>query len=269
MTEHPAAPTLPPHPQSNPRERILSRHLREKASIWDIPPSGGADDFRCVRDGESWPCDAVRLARSDLDEARAAARKEVRPAIGSVREAYERGYAEGWRAAADDDEENSMGEMSHDDINALAYRAGRTVGRALVDGRKEQLEALEQAHSLASQERPRSVYLPMDCPVCGRHRVEWDGKVLRCEKCTTSSEWDGFTTERYGSQERPSIDVERLAALLRDHCHDSIDEGLPILLRHKHLAPFVRDDCAAAIARGLSGPVRECQRFRHDEHCTH
>ena len=198
-----------------------------------------------------------------------------------------------------------MGEMSHDDINALAYRAGRTVGRALVDGRKEQLEALEQAHSLASQERPRSVYLPMDCPVCGRHRVEWDGKVLRCEKCTTSSEWDGFTTERYGSQERPqpgqwgrdaaewhrylhqegmlvedegedcgpwhhrvflgesapasqerpSIDVERLAALLRDHCHDSIDEGLPILLRHKHLAPFVRDDCAAAIARGLSGPV--------------
>ena len=77
MTEHPAAPTLPPHPQSNPRERILSRHLREKASIWDIPPSGGADDFRCVRDGESWPCDAVRLARSDLDEARAAARKEV------------------------------------------------------------------------------------------------------------------------------------------------------------------------------------------------
>ena len=54
-----------------------------------------------------------------------------------------------------------------------------------------------------SQERPRSVYLPMDCPVCGRHRVEWDGKVLRCEKCTTSSEWDGFTTERYGSQERP------------------------------------------------------------------
>ena len=81
MTEHPAAPTLPPHPQSNPRERILSRHLREKASIWDIPPSGGADDFRCVRDGESWPCDAVRLARSDLDEARAAARKEVRPAM--------------------------------------------------------------------------------------------------------------------------------------------------------------------------------------------
>ena len=64
---------------------------------------------------------------------------------------------------------------------------------------------------VASQERPQpNVYLPMDCPVCGRHRVEWDGKILRCEKCTTSSEWEGFTTERY---ERPPIDVERLAAL--------------------------------------------------------
>lgn len=59
----------------------------------------------------------------------------------------------------------------------------------------------------ASQERPQPlVYLPMDCPVCGRHRVEWDGTVLRCEKCTTSSEWDGFTTERYASQERPEPD---------------------------------------------------------------
>lgn len=42
-----------------------------------------------------------------------------------------------------------------------------------------------------------TIYLPMDCPVCGRHRVEWDGSTLRCEKCTTSSEWDGFTVERY------------------------------------------------------------------------
>jgi len=41
------------------------------------------------------------------------------------------------------------------------------------------------------------IYLPMDCPVCGRHRIEWDGSTLRCEKCTTSSEWDGFTVERY------------------------------------------------------------------------
>ena len=56
------------------------------------------------------------------------------------------------------------------------------------------------------------IYLPMDCPVCGRHRVEWDGKVLRCEKCTTSSEWDGFTSERYGSQERPQPTIEQLAA---------------------------------------------------------
>ena len=48
------------------------------------------------------------------------------------------------------------------------------------------------------------IYLPMDCPVCGRHRVEWDGKVLRCEKCTTSSEWDGFTSERYAARSTPA-----------------------------------------------------------------
>ena len=46
-------------------------------------------------------------------------------------------------------------------------------------------------------------YLPMDCPVCGRRRMEWDGKILSCEKCSTSSEWDGFTQDRY---------LERLAA---------------------------------------------------------
>jgi hypothetical protein len=40
-------------------------------------------------------------------------------------------------------------------------------------------------------------YLPMDCPVCGRRRMEWDGKVLSCEKCNTSSEWDGFTEDSY------------------------------------------------------------------------
>ena len=52
----------------------------------------------------------------------------------------------------------------------------------------------------------------------------------------------------------PSLNVERLAALMRDHCHDSADEGVPILLRHKHLAPFVRDDCAVAILKALSHP---------------
>ena len=49
----------------------------------------------------------------------------------------------------------------------------------------------------ATDEGPRNpsaepYYLPMDCPRCGRRRMEWDGKVLRCEKCTASSEWDAF-----------------------------------------------------------------------------
>ena len=35
-------------------------------------------------------------------------------------------------------------------------------------------------------------YLPMACPICGRHRMEWDGHVLRCEKCGASSEWGAF-----------------------------------------------------------------------------
>lgn len=43
------------------------------------------------------------------------------------------------------------------------------------------------------------MYLPMDCPICGRRRLELmiDGMIVRCEKCTTSSEWDGFCLERY------------------------------------------------------------------------
>ena len=42
------------------------------------------------------------------------------------------------------------------------------------------------------------MYLPMDCPICGRRRLELiDGTIVRCEKCTTSSEWDGFRIARY------------------------------------------------------------------------
>jgi len=44
------------------------------------------------------------------------------------------------------------------------------------------------------------------------------------------------------------LDVERLDKLLRDHCHDSADEGLPLRVRHTHLTSVLRDDCAAAIA---------------------
>jgi hypothetical protein len=40
--------------------------------------------------------------------------------------------------------------------------------------------------------------LPMDCPICGRRRLELiGGMIVRCEKCTTSSECDGFCLERY------------------------------------------------------------------------
>lgn len=27
------------------------------------------------------------------------------------------------------------------------------------------------------------IYLPMDCPNCGRRRLEWDGVHVICEKC--------------------------------------------------------------------------------------
>lgn len=29
----------------------------------------------------------------------------------------------------------------------------------------------------------QTCYLPMDCPSCGRHRVEFDGVSMECEKC--------------------------------------------------------------------------------------
>ena len=66
------------------------------------------------------------------------------------------------------------------------------------------------------------VYLPMDCPICGRHRMEWNGHILRCEKCTTSSEWDGFTTERYEARiTPPALDVEALTRVM----WNSVDEA--------------------------------------------
>lgn len=47
-------------------------------------------------------------------------------------------------------------------------------------------------------------YLPMDCPLCGRHRMEWDGKVLSCEKCGASSENDSFDADRYCGASPPA-----------------------------------------------------------------
>lgn len=34
-----------------------------------------------------------------------------------------------------------------------------------------------------------TVYLPMDCPNCGRHRLEFDGYHVVCEKCG-SCDWE-------------------------------------------------------------------------------
>ena len=143
------------------------------------------------------------------------------------------------------------------DEERMAFkRQEREAAASIMAGDRYCPDPSAHEHRAASQERPRSVYLPMDCPVCGRHRVEWDGKVLRCEKCTTSSEWDGFTTERYGSQERPSIDVERLTRALKAvRRQQGNAEG-----RRKGYSDNYFDPEAEAIAAEylrLSGPVGE------------
>jgi hypothetical protein len=57
-----------------------------------------------------------------------------------------------------------------------------------------------------------ATYLPMDCPICGRRRLELidGGKIVRCEKCTTSSEWDGFSVSHY--VDTPAVALAALAA---------------------------------------------------------
>jgi hypothetical protein len=56
-----------------------------------------------------------------------------------------------------------------------------------------------------------ATYLPMDCPICGRRRLELidGGKIVRCEKCTTSSEWDGFSVSHY--VDTPAVALAALA----------------------------------------------------------
>jgi hypothetical protein len=98
----------------------------------------------------------------------------------------------------------------------------------------------------AQGERQALIYLPLDCPVCGRHRVEWDGRVLRCEKCTTSSEWDGFSKERYAAASvAPGLDVERLANAIHP----------------ANTGPLV-DCCLASVFRNLYPDDAE-ERHRH------
>lgn len=45
-------------------------HQRVSASVWDIPPSGGADDFRCSADGQRWPCGSIEARATLLAEIR-------------------------------------------------------------------------------------------------------------------------------------------------------------------------------------------------------
>lgn len=32
------------------------------------------------------------------------------------------------------------------------------------------------------------MYLPIDCPICGRRRLEFDEREVKCEKCGSSSD---------------------------------------------------------------------------------
>lgn len=61
--------------------------------------------------------------------------------------------------------------------------------------RQDEIKRLEQTYIVT--------YLPMDCPVCGRRRLAWDGKTVFCEKCTVSSSYDGFTQDRYATEVTP------------------------------------------------------------------
>ena len=76
----------------------------------------------------------------------------------------------------------------------------------------------ELADSGATPRNPsvEPYYLPMDCPVCGRHRMEWDGKILSCEKCFTSSVFDGFSTERYATPPVQPVSAETLLTAIQD-----------------------------------------------------
>lgn len=51
-------------------------------------------------------------------------------------------------------------------------------------------------------QKTQQVYLPMDCPHCGRRRVEWDGRCMKCEKCGASSENEYFSKEQYEIDEK-------------------------------------------------------------------
>jgi len=83
-------------------------------------------------------------------------------------------------------------------------------------------------------------YLPMDCPVCGRRRMEWDGRVLSCEKCTTSSEWDGFSSDRYQTAPAAPLDREKLARALHEALYHPKCDG-NVQRTHRPVADAIAD----------------------------
>jgi hypothetical protein len=72
-----------------------------------------------------------------------------------------------------------------------------------------------------------AAYLPMDCPVCNRHRLEYalnsDGNVIfvRCEKCYWTSEFDSEDIEKRHGDARTlllgAIAPEALKELAEQH----------------------------------------------------
>ena len=98
-------------------------------------------------------------------------------------------------------------------------------------------------------------YLPMDCPVCGRVRMEWDGKVLSCEKCFTSSEWDGFSRDRYAQPDtrlREALDYEGMRNQLSWPTPNNMRQTADALdaltaARYGDVLRWVADACDSAI----------------------
>ena len=97
-------------------------------------------------------------------------------------------------------------------------------------------------------------YLPMDCPVCGRRRMEWDGRVLSCEKCTTSSEWDGFSSDRY--QPVPAAPLDPFAYEKVDPIECAICGGYTVN------GPEVHQDCLDRLRAATPLPDDEVQRLK-------
>lgn len=54
---------------------------------------------------------------------------------------------------------------------------------------RERCEYCGEKHTYPHPIVRETVYLPIDCPNCGRHRLEFDGYHVVCEKCG-SCDWE-------------------------------------------------------------------------------